>query len=206
MLTLTSLVLVICSLFSALLLYRQPSRLSDQSKNIAGIISVCCTFIAAAALLPLFFDPNSEDSEVFLLMLENLLQYLALPLLCSAYLSISLAKSFSRGTWGRWSLVLLAIFELCRRAEVGDYYSATIAIGTSLLFAVSLFYRITDYSLSSLLTRFIATISYAASALLFAKNYSLLETPDVSYFNLCLGLALILFSLVLSKKLALIKD
>ena len=206
MLTLTSLVLVICSLLSSLLLYRQPARLSDQSKNIAGIISLCSAFIAAAALLPLFFDATSADSTVFLLMLENLLQYLALPLLCSAYLSISLGKHFSRTTWGRWSLVLLAIFELCRRAEVGDYYSATIAIATSLLFTVSLFYQLTDFSLSSLLCRLVAALSYAAAALLFAANYSLLEHANASYFNLSLSLSLILLSHVLAKKLTLFKD
>jgi len=204
--TLTSLILLICSLVSPLLLYRQSAKLSEQSKNIAGIICLCSAFIAGAALLPLFFDDTGTDSQVFLLMLENLLQYLALPMLCSAYLSISLGKSFSRATWGRWSLVLLAIFELCRRAEVGAYYSATIAIGTSLLFTLSLFYQLTDYSLTSLLSRFVAALSYAAAALLFADNYSVLQTADANYYNLSLSLSLILFSLILAKKLTLTKD
>ncbi len=197
---LSSLVLVFASLFSALLAYRQPAKLTADSKTIASIITLCAIFISLSALIPIFFQTSGEQQDIFRLMLQNLQQYLAIPLLCSVFLSISFNKTFTKATWGRWSLVLLATFELCRRAEVGEAYSTSLVIISSALILFSLFFNKPNKTAADYLTAGVAATSYSAAMLLFSSS-SMLDLSNLIAFNLCLSIALIALGLHFGKRL-----
>ncbi|MFT5706338.1 MAG: hypothetical protein ACI9ES_000617 [Oceanospirillaceae bacterium] len=137
----SSLILAVASLLAALLLFRQPVKLSHSSKVLASVVSLCAVFICIASISPLLVNTNSNDGKTFALMIENLRQYLAVPLFGSAFLSLTINRNFSRASWGRWSLALLATFELCRRTQAGEYYGISLGVLTSLIIGFCIFYQ-----------------------------------------------------------------
>jgi hypothetical protein len=197
--TLSYVVLSLASLFAAILLYRQPYKLTQQSKINASLIGLSCMFICSSAVLPLFINPEGEQSSTLLLMLENLHQFLALPLLCSVLLSIKLDRAFTKGTWGRWCLALIASFELCRRAEIGDYYSHGTAIICLAIVAFGLLYKPVDTTAKTYLIRILALICFGSANLMFNNNALIDLYSNTVGYNLSLSIALILICLVVNR-------
>jgi hypothetical protein len=209
MLFLSYIVLAIASLFAALLPYRQPKSLTEQSSVIASLLVLCCLFIFLSTVLPLFIGQTSNDNTL-VLMLENLHRYLALPLLTSVVLAISLDKHFKKGTWGRWSLVLLASFELCRRAEVGDMYSFSLALICGLLITFSVIYCKRDVISDNLVIKLAAVICYLSALWLFSNDALIVtfENTLVSsiYYNLTLAVSLVLICFIAGKRLTTVHE
>jgi len=201
MLFFSYLVLALASIMAALLVYRQSAPLTEKSKVAASIVAICSLLITLSAITPLVVNGRSDDSEMLRLMFSNLQLYLALPLICTIILFRGIGKDYSKAAWGRWSLVLLALFELCRRAEVGDYYSVSIAVLGSFCIAAGLIYKQTKLTALPV----IASISFAGSALMFSPhiqiNSSLDHLRELSTYNIVLALSLCLVSFCFSKRL-----
>ena len=200
MLLISQIVLALASLFAALLLYRQPNKLTAQSKTLAHLVTICVLLIFISSFVPIFVTEDGEDSRTFLLILTNLQLYLALPLMSSLVFCHCLNKHFSKGTWGRGSLVLLASFELCRRAEVGDYYSAGIAISCSLLIAGGFMYQRSRLVLP--LVQLVTIASYSMALIIFSTELSPFKVSNDNYYNILLGLAICLICYCFGKNLS----
>lgn len=203
--SISQIVLGVGSLFAALLLYRQSQPLTAQSKVIASLLAICCFFISASALLSLLIVDNSEATDTFTLMLRNLHFFLAIPLFSSILLASCVNKQFSKATWGRWSLVLIAIFELCRRAEIGQLYSDLVIYSSCLAVTYSLlsatFLGDKQKLSADLLYKSIAIISYTSSLLLFSDKSIVGKTSDATLYNITLTLGLVFIYLLSAKKL-----
>ena len=199
MLIFSQIMLAAASIFAALLLYRQPQPLTVHSKTVASIIATCCMFILLSALLPLVITGNSEEKLVLLRIFSNLQYYLALPLMSSVILLTCLGKNYSKGAWGRWSLVLLASFELCRRALVGEQYSMAIAIAIILSVAIGLLYH--RSTLSAIALPIAAIVSFTTSILLFSPELSIIDLSDQARYNFSLAVSLCLVCLCFGQKL-----
>ncbi len=185
----SSVLLIACSLFAAILPYRQPQKLSDQARPLASLSALSCLFVALSAIISLFVSSNLNEDQAVAIIFNNLANYLALPLLCAIVLSTFFKRFFTKATWGRISLVMLATFELCRRAEIGDIYSYSLAIGTSIAIAVCLF--VWQKGSSKLLLINLATaISYSLAAVIFSKAVAT-QYQSIVLYQCFLGLALI---------------
>lgn len=201
MLFFSYLVLAIASIIAALLLYRQSAPLTKKSKVAASIVSICCLFITVSAITPLMVNGPSDDSEMLRLMFSNLHLYLALPLISTIILFKGIGKDYSKAAWGRWSLVLLALFELCRRAEVGEYYSVSIAVIGSFCIAIGLIYKQEKLTVMPV----IALLSFAGATLIFSPymqiNSSFDHLRDLSVYNFVLAMSLCLVNFCFGKRL-----
>ena len=201
MLFFSYLVLAIASIIAALLLYRQNASLTEKSKVAASIVSICCLFITVSAITPLMVNGPSDDSEMLRLMFTNLHLYLALPLISTIILFKGIGKDYSKAAWGRWSLVLLALFELCRRAEVGEYYSVSIAVIGSFCIAAGLTYKQKKLTV----TPVIALLSFAGATLIFSPHIRIYNSFDhlreLSTYNILLALSLCIVNFCFSKRL-----
>ena len=131
------LILLAAALASTLLMYRQPADMAEEQRLRLSTSRLALVFIAAAALGRLTLNAASQDTETLRRMLDNLALYAALPLLATAVLGQALNWHWSRAGWGRWLLGLFALFELCRRMELGELYTLCLgaAIGLALLLA-----------------------------------------------------------------------
>lgn len=204
MLLTSQIVLAVASLFAALLLYRQPKQLTDQSKKVAHIVTICTLLIFISSVVPIFVTETGTDSRTFLLMLVNLQLYLALPLMSSVIFFSCLNRHFSKAAWGRWSLVLLASFELCRRAQFGEYYSVAIAIGCSLLIAAGFIYQRSRFV--PLWIQLLAISSYVIALVVFSTALSLFQFSNDSYYNMMLGCSVCLICYCFGKNLSTISS
>ncbi|WP_075173050.1 hypothetical protein [Neptunomonas phycophila] len=137
MLTISYMVLIAGCAICAALLFRQPEKLSDANKTRALLVTVGAGFIAIAGVTSLIVSPGNQDSETMLRLFNNLKNFIGLPLIASILLAFSLGKAFSRATWGRWVLVLFALFELLRRSGAGDTYAIALEVVTSIALCLS---------------------------------------------------------------------
>lgn len=190
MITISFLLLLVGCVVAALVLFRQPHKLCDASKVYTRIIFVCCMFIFANTLLALIVNAGWQQTSVLVTMFENLQIYLAVPLLSSLFICISMNKHFSQAAWGRWSLVLLAGFEICRRAQVIDIYSDSLIIAASLAIVLSVFYKGKIEPNVGLLPKLIASISFVAAMLILSPDSLIPRYSDDASFNITLALAL----------------
>lgn len=127
--------LLAAALASALLTFRQTGEISEEQRLRLSTGRLALAFIAAAALGRLTLTAGGQDAETLKRILDNLALYAALPLLATAVLSQAMHWNWSRAGWGRWLLGLFALFELCRRMELGELYTLVMgaAIGLALL-------------------------------------------------------------------------
>jgi hypothetical protein len=137
MLTTLSLVsLLLASLASILLLFRGTKESIDSSAEIKvarlSILSFTLALIGEFTL-----TSNSMDSETLSRMLSNLALYAGVPMLVSAIAAKASNRSFTMQTWGRYLLAIIALFELCRRMEVGQQYGNALGIILILTLIVS---------------------------------------------------------------------
>ena len=127
----TSVALLLGCVFYAAQLFRQPETLTDNNKTLVLLLLICVVFILSAAAGQLLINEQNPDSQTLQRLLSNMKDYLAIPLIASLLLATSFNKFWSRAAWGRWVLVLIALFELGRRAEVGEQYAVILAGFTS---------------------------------------------------------------------------
>ncbi len=185
----SSFILIVCSLFAALLPYRQPQKLPDQARPLASLSALSCLFITLSAAVSLFMPSHLGDTQAVVLIFDNLANYLALPLLSCLVVSACLKRYITKATWGRVSLVLLAIFEVCRRAEIGDIYSSFIAIMTSAAIGYCLLIWLKGSS-KMLLVNIATLLCYALAAVVFSKTTGS-EFQNPALYNGFLGFSLI---------------
>ena len=128
MLTTLSLVgLMLASLASILLLFRGTKESIDSSAEIKVARLSILSFILAV-IGEFTLTSNSLDSDTLARILSNLALYAGAPLLVSSILAKALDRSFTMQTWGRYLLSIIALFELCRRMEVGESYGYALGI------------------------------------------------------------------------------
>lgn len=129
--------LLAAALASVLLTFRQTGEVSEEQRLRLSTARLALTFIAAAALGRLTLSAGDQDVETLRRMLDNLALYAAQPLLATAVLGQAMHWHWSRAGWGRWLLGLFALFELCRRMELGELYTLVMgaAIGLALILA-----------------------------------------------------------------------
>ncbi|MBY4678301.1 hypothetical protein [Marinobacterium arenosum] len=125
---LNSLVLLLAAAIAAGLLYRGAERVAEQQRGHLLVLSLASGFIALSGLAELLLDSTGQDSQTLKRLLTNLADYAALPLIGSALLALARGWQWSQAAWGRWLLVLFALFELFRRAELGNDYSAALVL------------------------------------------------------------------------------
>lgn len=201
MITTSYILLLVSCVVAALLLFRQPHKLCDASKVYTRIIFVCCMFIFANTLLALIVNTGWQQTSVLVTMFDNLQTYLAVPLLCSLFVCISMNKHFSQAAWGRWSLVMLASFEICRRAEVIDIYTDSLNIAASLAIVFSVLYKGPTKPNISMLVTLIASSSFASAMLLLSSNSLMSELSHRALFNVALAASLCLLCYIFGKHL-----
>jgi hypothetical protein len=137
MLALSHLILVLGCAICAALLFRQPEKLSDANKTRVLLVILGTAFIALASVTSLIVSPNNQDGATMLRLFSNLKNFVGLPLIASILLAFSLNKAFSRASWGRWVLVLFALFELLRRSGLGETYAIILEVVTALALCLS---------------------------------------------------------------------
>ena len=139
MLTTLSLVgLMLASLASIMLLFRGTKESIDSSAEIKVARLSILSFILAV-IGEFTLTSNSMDSDTLARMLSNLALYAGAPLLVSSILAKALDRNFTMQTWGRYLLAIIALFELCRRMEVGENYGYALGIILILTLIVSAF-------------------------------------------------------------------
>jgi len=122
-LILVNLALMVAATGSAAVLYKSHQHLPPENQAAGFMSSMAMAFIAAAALGQVTLDSNHQDFGTLKRMLDNLAYYASLPLLATAAFALGWQKAWSKAAWGRWLLVLFALFELFRRSGVGTEYS-----------------------------------------------------------------------------------
>lgn len=123
--------LILGCVFYAAQLFRQPETLTDNNKTLVLLMLISVVFILSSAAGQLLINAQNPDSQTLQRLLSNMKDYLAIPLIASLLLATSFNKFWSRAGWGRWVLVLIALFELARRAEFGEQYAIVLAGFTS---------------------------------------------------------------------------
>ncbi|SFG93734.1 hypothetical protein [Neptunomonas qingdaonensis] len=157
-----NLALILGCVFYAAQLFRQPKTLTDNNKTVVLLLLLSVVFIIAAAAGQLLINAQNPDSQTLQRLLSNMKDYLALPLISSLLLATSFNKFWSRVGWGRWVLVLIALFELARRAEVGEQYAIILAgFSSAALLLAFIRYAQANIRLPGLVGALLASLSIA---------------------------------------------
>ena len=168
--------------------YRAAQNQPEAQRTHTLVISLASVFIALAALAELLLTSPDQDTMTLRRMLTNLATYAGLPLISSALLALARGWEWSSAAWGRWLLVLFAMFELCRRSGVGEQYSEGLNV------AIAAVWLISTLLLGAGLAKLLAILSalLATSALLLFSPQALLGTANVAFYSLALAAALVL--------------
>lgn len=189
-----NIVLLICALYLA----GRSYRVGSEQYTSGFTISLSAAFLAASAVASILLTGSSDqDQQTMLRMLNNLGYYAAIPLIASAMVADAIGQNWSKPAWGRWLLVLLALFELTRRAQYGLEYSQIMAV---LVAASMLFAAIRFSNGLARLGSFFAAAAIAAAALLFSPVTLMPEYQNALLYPLALGLMLLASSQVLPKQ------
>lgn len=185
---LSQLLLLLGAGMAASLSYRNAQALKEGPQTHMMVISLSCTFVALASLAALTLTGADQDTQTLNRLLSNLAIFAGLPLIASALVALAKGWEWSRAAWGRWLLVLFAMFELCRRSGVGETYSEglMVVISASWLFAALLL----GQGLSRLLA--IASALLAGVSLVLFSPFSLFDASNDALYALTLAAALAL--------------
>lgn len=184
-------ILFICALLTA----GRSYRVGSEQYTSGFTISLSATFLAASAVASMLLTGSQDqDHQTLLRMLNNLAYYAAVPLIASAMVADAIGQNWSKPAWGRWLLVLLALFEVTRRGEAGLEYSQIMSV---LVAASMLFAAVKLQSLMARLGSLVAAISIAAAALLFSPISLMPEYQSALLYPAALGLMVFASSLVL---------
>lgn len=182
----------------ALLLAGRSYQIAEQ-KNLTAfmVISLSAAFIAASAAGNLLLIESNQDIATLKRLLDNLAFYAAIPLIASALLDFSRNYDWSRAAWGRWLLALFALFELCRRADIGILYSqimSVVSVSVILLSALKLANR------NAQLSGLISAISLGVALLIYSPASLLPEMISPIHFALLEAFSLASLSLAITTK------
>jgi hypothetical protein len=162
MTTFANLAIILSCVFYAAQLFRQPKTLTDNNRTLVLLLLLCVVLIMASAAGHLLISEQSQNSQTLQRLLSNMKDYLAIPLIASLLLATSFNKFWSRAGWGRWVLVLIAMFELARRAEFGEQYAMVLAGFTSVALLLAFVrYRQANIRLLGLVGALLAGLSVA---------------------------------------------
>ncbi|WP_415886816.1 hypothetical protein ACMXYO_02195 [Neptuniibacter sp. QD37_6] len=183
---------------SALFLAGRSYRVGEKHDHTASmVISLSAAFIACSGTGALLLQGTDQDSVTFRRLLDNLAYFAAIPLIASAMFDCAWKKEWSRAAWGRWLLVLFALFELCRRSEVGITYSQALAGLSALALLISCL------RMQPLITKAAGTasaIAIAVSTLVYSQASLMPHLADPALYHSVLAVALILLSIALGKE------
>lgn len=189
-------ILLICALF----ITERSYRLGGEHNTSATVISLSGAFIAAsAAASMLLTGTGDQDQQTLLRILNNLAYYAAIPLIGSALFAMAHGYNWQKPAWGRWLLVLLALFELTRRAEAGTEYTQLMAVATS---AAMLYAAIRFRDNVARLGCAAGAILLAAAALLLSPVTLLPEYQHALGYPVAIGLMLLCCGLTLPRKMS----
>lgn len=190
----SNLFLLVCALLLAGRSYQAGEKYAHTASM---VISLSAAFIACSTAGNLLLQTADQDLQTLKRILNNLAYYAAIPLIASAMLDFAWKFEWSKAAWGRWLLALFALFELCRRSEIGATYSQVMALISVAVLLISML------RFSRLSVRVLGGISAAflAAALVLYGPYAL--TPQLTNpaaYALTLGLFLVLLSLALGQQ------
>lgn len=186
--------LFVCALFLAGRSYKTGEE-NDHTASM--VISLSAAFIACAAVGNLLLQQTDQDIQTLQRILDNLAYYAAIPLIASALLDNAWKFEWSKAAWGRWLLVLFALFELCRRSDIGALYSQVMAALSVAVMLIS----VLRSDVSSLRIAGCAAAASLASALFIYGPYSLIaDSIDPATYSVTLGVSLGLLSLAFTPK------
>lgn len=188
----------IALLICALHLAGRSYRVGGEHYTSGFTISLSAAFLAASAMASILLTGSADqDQQTLLRILNNLGYYAAVPLIASAMVADAIGQNWSKPAWGRWLLVLLALFELTRRAQYGLEYTQIMAV---LVAASMLFSAIRFSGTLARLGSLVAAVSITAAALLFSPVSLVPEYQSTLLYPLALGLMLLGSSQVLPKQ------
>lgn len=182
---------------SALLLAGRSYKIGERHEHTASmVISLSAIFIASSAAGHIFLQQSDQDAQTLKRLLDNLAYFAAIPLIASAMFDYAWQKEWSRAAWGRWLLVLFALFELLRRSEVGLEYGQ-IAVGLSAAILL-----ISCLRMPALLTKAagaLSALTLALATLVFSPLTLMPQMADPIAFHTALAVALLLLCVALGK-------
>jgi hypothetical protein len=164
--------LILGSIFAAAQLFRQPEKLTEQTKTFAMLITLSLGFIAASALGEILLSGENQDSQTMARLLTQLKIFIAIPLISSLITAARFGYFFSRAAWGRWVLALFAMFELMRRMGLGVEYTQVLSV----LCALSLLISLVSFPQPSIRNLGVVGALLISSSLLIYSKASLLPT------------------------------
>ncbi|MAY43594.1 MULTISPECIES: hypothetical protein [unclassified Neptuniibacter] len=186
-------ILLVCAL---LLAGRSYQVFEKHVHKASMVISLSATFIACSTLGTLLIHQQTSDLITLKRILDNLAFYAGIPLLASAFVDMAWKHDWSKPTWGRWLLVLFALFELARRAEFGAQYSQIMATLSILALLISFIKKANS---TAILLGTLASTFLAASLLIFSPTSIIPALENSHYAALSLAAALIFLTKILPK-------
>lgn len=187
--------LISCALYLAGRCYKLGERYDHTASM---VISLSAAFIACAGVGNILLQAADQDTQTLKRMLDNLAFYAGIPLIASALVDISWKFAWSRAAWGRWLLALFALFELCRRSEVGTEYSQLMALLCVIAISIS---ALRFASHAAKISGLLAAMSLAITLLVFSPSGLLIEHIVDSHFALGLSFFLLLISSLIAKQI-----
>ena len=182
-------------LLSSLLLAVRAYKASEVHDHTASmVVSLSAVFMALSAMSNLLLTGTDQDTQTLKRILDNLAFFAGIPLIASALVDHAFRFDWSRAAWGRWLLVLFALFELCRRSEVGTEYSQLMSV---LCAAVVIYSAIRFRSPALGIIGSSAGLILGTSLLIFSDISLLPEASNDLFYSLGLALFLILIALSL---------
>lgn len=196
--SLTSLILLCTSLFSAIWLLHRHKQATEAHHYRVRVFALSCLFISSYALCQLLLRDPGSHTGTLLQMTENLSIYVALPFIATVFVALAKGWHWSMAGWGRWLLGLIAFFELTRRTDYGISYSYTLSILVllALLFSLLLIKPVTARLLLAA-----GTLLLASGTLLFSPLPLLMPQGHSAGFMLLLAFSLPLLSASLDQQL-----
>lgn len=183
--------ILVCALFLA----GRSYRLSEKHNNTAlMVISLAAAFVSCAAAGDLLLFGNDQDSLTLKRLLDNLALFAAVPLIASALLDLSFKYNWSKAGWGRWLLALFALFELCRRSEIGTEYTQIMSV---LCAVVIIFSSLRLYPINVRLSGTASGVLLFLSLLVFGSATLIPEQQNTLFYSITFAVSLGLISQIL---------
>lgn len=187
-------------LLSALFLAGRSYQVSEKHNSAAiMVISLAAAFITCSSAADLLITQTGQDSETLKRILANLAFYASIPLIASAALDQAYNFNWSKAAWGRWLLVLFALFELCRRSNTGMEYSQfMVSISSAVLIFSMIKLRTSGGGILGLL----GSTLYAVSLITFSPASLMPAYQSISNYYFLFSAALILLALATKRMIS----
>ncbi len=183
----SSLILLISSLTSAVWLLHQHKKAIEEHHFRIRVFALSCFFIGGYALSNLLLGDENQHANTLLQMTENLTIYVSIPFIATVFIAMSKGWHWSMAGWGRWLLGLIAFFELTRRTDFGVSYTYTLAILAIAALLLSVLPKQSTRSRNALL---IGTVMLSIGSLLYSPLPLLMEEGHSVLYRLSLAITL----------------